>query len=45
MWLISKVSVSMMLGNEVFEQVQTEVGVNAQYTSPSCLSLIEAVRN
>ena len=45
MWLISKVSVGTMLGNEVFEWVHNEVGVNAQYASPSCLSLIEAVGN
>ena len=45
MWLISKVSVSMVLGDEVFEWVHNKVGVDAQYTSPSCLSLIEAVGN
>jgi hypothetical protein len=45
MWLVGAVGVGMMLGDEVFERVQNEVGVDAQYASPSCLSLVEAVGN
>ena len=45
MWLVGEVGVGTMLGDEVFERVQNEVGVDAQYASPSCLSLVEAVGN
>ena len=45
MWLVGEVSVGTMLGDEVFERVHNEVGVDAQYASPSCPSLVEAVGN
>jgi hypothetical protein len=45
MWLVGGVGVGTMLGDEVFELVENEVGVDAQYASPSCPSLVEAVGN
>ena len=45
MWLVGEVGVGTMLGDEVFERVHNEVGVDAQYASPSCPSLVEAVGN
>ena len=45
MWLVGEFGVGTMLGDEVFERVHNEVGVDAQYASPSCPSLVEAVGN
>ena len=45
MWLVGEVGVGTMLGDEVFDRVQNGVGVDAQYASPSCPSLVEAVGN
>lgn len=45
MWLVGEVGVGTMLGDEVFERVHNEVGVDAQYASPSCPRLVEAVGN
>ena len=34
MWLVGEVGVGTTLGDEVFERVHNEVGVDAQYASP-----------